>query len=454
MAIYRIGIGSDFQIKDSAVGIGESTTGIGNLNVDGTLRGKSAGGISTITQSSAFYADKNLNNDITFTGEHSTIGDVVVGVTSTFIVSTGATVTVGAVESVSIGTHFSLPTGGTEERPEAVHEGMVRFNIDLNTLEFYNGVEWRQFNVNGSSGRGVIGPSPSPSGGQVTDSTITSISMINEGRQVAWGNLAAGPYAQNAACSSSTRIIFGGGTTYVSPWAVIDNLDYKAIASDGDTQDFGNLTDARRSLTSLSNSTRGVFIGGVEPSQLNIIDYVEISTAGNALDFGDTITAGRHQPSACASPVRGVFVHGNPNNRDYIEVIEISSKGNSTEFGQRLFNGGYATGVCNGVRAFFAGGYQQTPIAGNERGQIGKVLIASNGNESYFGDLSVARYHCIGLASKTRGLFAGGTPNAGFTRIDSALFESNGIVEDFGDLDRPRWSTDGSTDCHGGLGGY
>ena len=285
MAIYRIGIGSDFQIKDSAVGIGESTTGIGNLNVDGTLKGKSAGGISTITQSSAFYADKNLNNDITFTGEHSTIGDVVVGVTSTFIVSTGATVTVGAVESVSIGTHFSLPTGGTEERPEAVHEGMVRFNIDLNTLEFYNGVEWRQFNVNGSSGRGVIGPSPSPSGGQVPNSTITSMSVIHKGRQVAWGNLAAGPYAQNAACSSSTRIIFGGGTTYVSPWAVIDNLDYKAIASDGDTQDFGNLTDARRSLTSLSNSTRGVFVGGVEPSQLNIIDYVEISTAGNPLDF-------------------------------------------------------------------------------------------------------------------------------------------------------------------------
>ena len=38
MATYRIGIGSEFQIKDDAVGVGKSTTGLGNLNVDGTYK--------------------------------------------------------------------------------------------------------------------------------------------------------------------------------------------------------------------------------------------------------------------------------------------------------------------------------------------------------------------------------------------------------------------------------
>ena len=73
------------------------------------------------------------------------------------------TVTVGTVESVSIGTHFSPPAGGIEERGQDFIEGMMRFNTDLNTMEFYNGNEWRQFtyqldisNSPSSRGRGVI----------------------------------------------------------------------------------------------------------------------------------------------------------------------------------------------------------------------------------------------------------------------------------------------------------
>ena len=86
----------------------------------------------------------NLKN-ITLTSEVGTIGDIVVGVGTSVIISSASTVTVGTVESVSIGTHFSPPTGGTEERGQDFIEGMMRFNTDLNTMEFYNGNEWRQF---------------------------------------------------------------------------------------------------------------------------------------------------------------------------------------------------------------------------------------------------------------------------------------------------------------------
>ena len=58
-------------------------------------------------------------------------------------------VSLGTLESVSIQSHFTLPNGGIETRPENPIEGTVRFNDDLNTLEFYNGVEWRQFTVTG-----------------------------------------------------------------------------------------------------------------------------------------------------------------------------------------------------------------------------------------------------------------------------------------------------------------
>ena len=224
------------------------------------------------------------------------------------------------------------------------------------------------------------------------------------------------------------------------------------MASDGNTQDFGDLTDARRALTAFSSSTRGIVVGGVEPAQVNIIEYVEISTVGNALDFGDCISAGRHQESGCSSPTRGLFVHGNNSNINYIEFVTIASKGNSTKFGERMFGGGYTTGNCNGVRAVFGGGYNQNPLSGGSRGQITTVMIASEGNETKFGDLSKARYGSIGLSSKTRAVWLGGSSHG--TTVDYVFYASGGTAIDFGALDRIRFSTAGSTDCHGGLGGY
>ena len=63
----------------------------------------------------------------------------------------------GSLEQVSVTDHFSVPNGETNDRQETPIEGTVRFNTDLNTLEFFNGNEWRQFTYNqGQSGRAVI----------------------------------------------------------------------------------------------------------------------------------------------------------------------------------------------------------------------------------------------------------------------------------------------------------
>ena len=457
MPIARIGYGTDFILKDQGVGIGTDTTDV-KLEVGGTTKANyNITGIASLTNYAGFSAaEQNIAGVTTVTGEHSTLGDIVVGVGSVLNVSTGATVCVGSVESVSVTGHFAPPCGGVEDRQECPVEGTVRFNKDLNTLEFYNGFEWRQFTVNGSSGRGVLGPSPSPGGGATPTTDLGTFSVVSGGTNSNWGNLSLGKYSQNTAFSSDTRIIFGGGTPYASPWPVTDAMDYKAMASDGNTNDFGDLTDARRALTALSSSTRGIVVGGVEPAQVNIIEYVEISTVGNALDFGDCINAGRHQASGCSSPTRGLFVHGNNSNIDYIETLQIASKGNSTKFGNRMFDGGYTTGNCNGVRAVFGGGYQQAPISGARRGEITTVIIASEGNETKFGDLSVARYGSQGLSSKIRAVWFGGVsggPVVG-SEVDYILYESGGTAVNFGELDRPRWSTAGSTDSHGGLGGY
>ena len=131
-----------------AVGFGTDTDGLGNLRVKGVTKTSDikVSGASTLTRYSGFAADELLINDNTsLLGELSSFGDIVVNVGAALTVGLGTTVTVGTVESVSIGTHFSTPKGGVEERGNDFIEGMMRFNTDLNTMEFYNGNEWRQF---------------------------------------------------------------------------------------------------------------------------------------------------------------------------------------------------------------------------------------------------------------------------------------------------------------------
>ena len=82
--------------------------------------------------------------------------------------------------------------------------------------------------------------------------------------------------------SSNVRGLFGGGMTP----SQLDVIDYVTIASLGDAIDFGNLTAARSEMASTSNNIRGIWAGG-SPAQTTI-DYVTIASVGNAADFGDS----------------------------------------------------------------------------------------------------------------------------------------------------------------------
>ena len=90
--------------------------------------------------------------------------------------------------------------------------------------------------------------------------------------------------------SSSTRALFAGG--YGTP-TLRASIDFVTIATLGNAQDFGDLTDARQQVASTSSSTRGVVAGGETPSASDIIDLVTIATTGDALNFGDLTAARR-----------------------------------------------------------------------------------------------------------------------------------------------------------------
>ena len=454
MATFRVGVGS-FNIQDGAVGFGTDTDGLGNLKVKGVTKttGSIVSGASTLTRYAGFAAD-NINQleNITLTSEVGTIGDIVVGVGTSVIISSASTVTVGTVESVSIGTHFSPPTGGIEERGQDFVEGMMRFNTDLNTMEFYNGNEWRQFtyisdiqNSPSSRGRGVFAGGNTP--GKVSEIDFVNISSL--GNAVNFGQLTA-DINQVAGSASEVRGLYGGGWDGSTRQ---DRNEYITIASEGNAIDFGNLTQGRSHPGSCNSSTRSLVAAGYGPNYRDEIDYVEIATIGNSVDFGDT-TLARDELTGLSSPVRGIFAGGaTPTRQNLIEFVTIASKGNAVKFGELTRTTAYPSGGGDGVRGIIVSGL--TPSISKF---IDQITIASTGNAVDFGGQCVVAGGNRGGSgcTKTRMVYGVGTsPSSDYSNIlEFIVINSNGNAQDFGDLTVTRSSPGGLSDSNGGLGGY
>lgn len=473
MPSYRIGFGSDFNLRDAKVGIG-TTLGRTKLDVAGVSKADfNISGVSTLTSYGGFVGqkqnvsvastigfstsgvgtfvsvDESETGYLNLSGDFNTVSeDIIVDEGKIFQVSSGSTVSVGTLESVSIGTHFSVPNGGISARPQDPKEGMVRFNDDLNTLEFYNGVEWRQFTVTGASGRGVFG------GGGVTSGDSSLIEYINissQGNAINFGNLTAAR-RYTTSCASNVRGIIYGGTGQTA-------IDYITIASEGNGISFGTANN-RAGSASASSSTRGLFGGGYQPANpTNVIEYVQISTLGNPIDFGDLLTA-RYYLSGLSSPTRAVFLGGftpTPASAvlSIIDFVTISSIGNAVRFGDLTSTSTQGGAVSSSTRGVYSGGLASfAPVYINN---IDYITIASTGNATDFGDLANSHsQRNNGASTQIRGVFGGGyiAPGVNINILDYITIATTGNSQDFGDLSQPRRALTGLSDSHGGLGGF
>ena len=401
MAEIRFNYGDKFtQTTDSNTGIG-STNPATKLDIAG---GTSAGslrvsGIATLSSYQGFVNTKlsTTENLIVEAGQSGSVsGEVVIGTGQTISVSTGATTGQGGIQSLKVSQTFMPPVGGTADRPTDVKPGMVYYNKDFKTIEFWDGNFWKQVDNTTRRGRGVMGGRTSaPTHQQV----IGFITMATRGNEQDFGELTESTqYPANGATSSSTRGLTMGG----SGPAYKDVISYITIASEGNAIDFGNLTDARHYGAGMSSSTRAIVAGGYDGSgEVNIIDYVEIATLGNAVDFGDTNVARRNN-SGCASPTRGVFAGGlTPSSLSDIQFITIAAKGNSTKFGDLTITRQGSGGGSNSIRGLFAGG--SSPFTN----VIEYVTIQSEGNASDFGDDLLSASQIGGGCSDSHGGLGG-----------------------------------------------
>ena len=132
--------------------------------------------------------------------------------------------------------------------------------------------------------------------------TIEFITIATLGNATRFGESSKAGANYPMGASSATRGVFAGGQ-FDNPYPQTDIIDFITIATEGNAQDFGDLTSARSHGSGLSNSIRGCFAGG-SPSKTNVIEFVTIASTGNASDFGD-LTVGRDRLSQGACDAHG-----------------------------------------------------------------------------------------------------------------------------------------------------
>ena len=260
------------------------------------------------------------------------------------------------------------------------------------------------------------------------------------------------------------RGVFAGGYS-PSPVNYTSTMDYVEIATTGNAADFGDLTVKRYNVSGCASATRGLFMGGQgAPGTLyNTIDYVTISSGGGANDFGDLntfgSTDGKVQSGAVTSNnTRGLYMGGHTpdttagsgGRQNIIQFITIASTGDASEFGDMTVYAQASQACSSPTRAVRGAG------TGNPANQqvIDYVTIATLGDAVHFGELkTLLGLYPMSFSSTTRGIFAGGINPSNLNNIEYVTIATLGNATDFGDLTTAIYGAGGSSNQIRGLFG-
>ena len=355
--------------------------------------------------------------------------------------------------------YFVPPSGTTAERPQNPAPGMLRFNTDIGRLEIWKNDHWET----------ILGETPSMSNQQVTNSAggfgtravymgggnpgqvndIDYITIETLGNAQDFGNLTGNERgASNGQAGSRVKGLAMGGS--VSGY----NVESIKFASTGSAVNHGNLFGTNRRLGGgVSNQTRALFAGGMNPTNFNIIDMVDIASTGNAKDFGD-LSVTTYFVSGLSSCVRGIFSMGretpSPHFFGELEYVTLSTQGNSQDFGD-LSLARAPDGAANAVRGIFLGGQTPSITATNI---IDFIIIASTGNAQDFGDLTTGKTMGASVTSPTRCVHIAGKNNSSsfIDEMDYVQIATAGNAIAFGELaGTDRFRGTGASSGHGGL---
>ena len=301
-------------------------------------------------------------------------------------------------------------------------------------------------------GRGVFaGGYYEPGAGSANKNTIDYFNIQSTGNAIDFGDRTTVGHGL-ATLSSSTRGVMLGGRAYHYPSAPsvpqTNIIDYVTIATTANAQDFGDMVDGDSYIFAAgSNATRGIISKGGTTD----MSYVTIATLGNSVDTGGDSTIARNTFTGFASPTRAIFAGGgSPSAINTINYVTITSLGDAINFGDLTFTG-HCQGASSETRGIiFTGGF---PSAASN--VINFITMASAGDATDFGDLpaNITSHSAgSGVSNSIRAVRCAGYVAPGATnRIDYVTIATTGNASDFGDVTVARYSGSGFSDSHGGI---
>jgi hypothetical protein len=252
--------------------------------------------------------------------------------------------------------------------------------------------------------------------------------------------------------SALSNTIYGLLTSHTSPAGNRDKIEYITFATLGSNAAWGTLTQGMSLASACSNSTRGLigadaFTGPV----YNLINYVTLASTGNASSFGQLSADGPQQGSALASTTRAVFAIGFENPAfvppyyasSAMQYVTIASTGNSTFFGNLSVTRRLAGSGGSSTRGLTMGGYNNSTYS---QSAIDYITIASTGNSTTFGNLTVARRPSV-TSDSIKAVAVGGD---GLNVIDYVTIASTGNATNYGTLSQFSGGA-ACSNAHGGL---
>jgi hypothetical protein len=236
--------------------------------------------------------------------------------------------------------------------------------------------------------------------GGPTSNTIEYVTIASPGNATDFGNLTeTAAYCTAVSNGTKALINIGYNGSYTPHVDYINDIDTTSNASnwgDGPTVGYG---DPLNRVGGVNDDTYAVF-GGGQPGSTNSATtrmfYFTFDTYSNNTTFGD-LTQYRHSLAGCSDTTRGVFAGGiwSSTRYDIMDYITIQTTGNATDFGDLIITTGYpAGGMSNGTHGNFAGGYNGTSRMSN----IQHITIQTTGNATDYGDLTAEKYHAAGCA--------------------------------------------------------
>ena len=289
--------------------------------------------------------------------------------------------------------------------------------------------------------RAVIYNSASGSGSNHSN-TIDYFAIDTLGNSSSFGTMLGtttnGGSAHNVTVSNGSRIVYGAyydNTDSSNP--PVNGLEYVTASTLGNSTFMGTFTH-RSGITGAGWGGKGYYAGGTGSN--NDIEVVDIDNGGNATDSGYDI-ASHDNGGTHASDSRWITAGGQAPNQyaTTITYFAIPVVATSSTFGNLSQGRTNPTGTGSDVRMLIAGGFYYSgseALDNRVRNDIDYITMATTGNSTDFGDLTVKRTSTGSTSNNVRAVFIGGfAGTSGRTNtIDYVTIDTTGNASDFGDM--------------------